>query len=89
MSFVCALRLVPTQRIGVSLTKLQGPLVNGLVGDDDAATVHQFLDVAKTQRKSKIKPHHVADDLGWIAEAAVNLGICHHVIFKIWRPEVS
>ena len=49
MPFITALGLAPAQRIGVRLAKLQGPLTNGLVGDEDASTGHQFFDVAKTQ----------------------------------------
>ena len=38
MPFVPALRLTPTQFIGISLAELQHPLADRLVRDDDAAT---------------------------------------------------
>jgi hypothetical protein len=75
--FVAALRLTPAQLIGISLAKFKRPLTNRLVRDDDAATGHQFLNVAKAQRKPEIEPHHVADDLGRVAKAAVRSGIFH------------
>ena len=77
MAFVPALRLTPAQFIGISLAELQCPLADRLVGDDDATAGHQFLDVARTQRKPEAEPHHVADELGRKAEAAVNLEIFH------------
>ena len=61
----------------MSLAELQCPLADRLVGDDDATAGHQFLDVAKAQRKPEVEPHHVADELGRKAEAAVNLEIFH------------
>ena len=77
MLFIAPLRLTPAQFIGISLAELQCPLPNRLVGYDDAATCHQILNVAETQRKPEVERHHVADDFRRIAEAAVELWICH------------
>jgi hypothetical protein len=77
MPFIARLRLTPAQLVGISLAELQCSLPNRLVGNNDAATGHQFLDIAETQRKPEVVPHHVADDLGMIADAAVELWICH------------
>ena len=75
MLFVPALRLTPAQFIGISLAELQCPLADHLVADDDATAGHQLLDVAKTQRKPEVETHHMADDLGRKAQAAVNFGL--------------
>jgi len=64
MPFVASLRLTPAQLVGVSLAELQRPLADRFVGHDDASTGHQFLDIAKTQRKPEIQPNDVADSHG-------------------------
>ena len=70
-------RLTPAQLIGIPLTELQCPLADRLVRHENAATGHQFLDVAKTQRKSEVQPYDVADDVVWEAKAEIKLGGCH------------
>ncbi len=77
MPFVAALRLTPAQFVGISLTELQSPLADRLICYENAATGHQFLNVAKTQRKSEVQPYDVADDVVWEAKAEVKLGGCH------------
>ena len=77
MPLVPALRLTPAQFIGISLAELQRPLADRLIGHNDATAGHQLLDVAKAQREPEVEPHHMADDLGRKAEAAVNLVIFH------------
>jgi len=65
------MRLAPAKFIGISLAELQRPLADRLIADDNAAG-HQFFDVAKTQRKPEVEPHHMAYDFPRVAEAAVN-----------------
>lgn len=74
MPLVPALLPTLTQFIGICLAKLQRPFADRLLRDNGAETGHQFLNVAKTQRKPEVEPHHVADDFRWIAQPAVNLG---------------
>lgn len=61
--------------IDVSLGELQRPLSNRLIRDEDSATGHQLIDVAKTQRKSEVEAYDMADDLGRVTEAAVKFEI--------------
>ena len=49
MPFVAALGLAPSQRIGIRLPELQGPLADALVRDEDPPAGHQLLDISKTQ----------------------------------------
>ena len=72
---VAALRLLSAYGVCKILPESQRPLAYRFVGDDDAARSEHFFDIAKTQRKTKIHPDRMADNLGRIAEAAVNIGI--------------
>lgn len=80
MPFVAASWLTTAQFSGVLLAEPQRPLADRFVGNDDAPARHQFLDVAKAQRKPEVEPHYVADDLMRIAKAAVELDVCHRDI---------
>lgn len=82
MPFVAPSWLTPTQLVGILLAEPQSPLADRLVGHDDTPAGHQLLDVAKAQRKTEVEPHHMADDLARVTEAAVKLGICHPSILK-------
>src|SRR5689334_15850122 len=53
-----------TDLIGEALAELARPLSHGFVADDDAARRQQLLHHAQPERKAKIQPHGVADDLG-------------------------
>ena len=89
MPLVAAPQLSPTQLVGISLAELQRPLPNRFVRHDDASTGYQFLGIKTTQRKREIQPNNVADDLGRVAEAAVELSICHPASLQIRSPAVS
>ena len=80
MPFVTAPGLASAQRVGIPLAEFQRPLAYRLVSDNDATAGHQLLNVAKTQRKSEVQPHDMADDLDWITEAAVDIGFLHPTI---------
>ena len=73
--FVAALRLLSAYDVCKILPESKRPLAYSFIGDDDAARSEHFFDIAETQRKTKIHPDGMADNLGRIAEAAVNIGI--------------
>ena len=79
---VAALRLLSAYGVCKILPESQRPLAYRFIGDDDAARSGHFFDIAKTQRKTKIHPDRMADNLGRIAEAAVNIGIWHPTILR-------
>ena len=57
---------------GIKLSEIVAATMGALYSEGDG---RWWLDVAKTQRTSKVAQCHVADGLGSVAEAAVNLGI--------------
>src|SRR3954471_555031 len=65
--------------VGEALAELAGPLAHGLVAHVDAAGGQHLFHHAQAQRKAKVEPDGVADDLGWKAVAGVGgLGCgCH------------
>src|SRR5260370_525116 len=78
--FVAATRATTTQFIGINLPKLQTPLSNRFIGDDDPALGQQFLDVAKTEGEAEIQPDSMTDNFRWEAKAFVigRSGGCFH-----------
>lgn len=50
------------------------PTADGLIGDYNATLQQHFLDKAQAQRKSKVEPHRMGDDLGWEAMTLVTDG---------------
>src|SRR5438477_420322 len=69
--FVATARVAATQFIGVGLPKCEAPLPHGFIRHDDASLGEKLFDVAKTQRKTKIQPHRMADNDWWEAIAFV------------------
>jgi len=51
------------QTVGISLTELEAPFSDRLIRKGDTATSHQFFDVAKTQRETKVEPDAMTNDL--------------------------
>ena len=73
--------------IGEIVTELQTPVAR-LVSHDDAPSGQQLLHVTVAQRKAKIHPCSVADDLGRMAVARVwRLGVVHRCeAYRLGRP---
>jgi hypothetical protein len=69
--FVTRALTTMAQFIGIRLAKLETPLPNCFIGHGDAPLCHQFLNVAKTQRKAEVQPDPVANNLRRKAEAFV------------------
>ena len=86
MPFATALRLAPAQGMGIGLPELQGPLPDALVRDADPPASYQLLDASKSQQKSKIQPHNMADDDGGIAESAIQVTLAHPATLPISIP---
>ena len=82
MPFITALGLASAQRGSIGLSKLQSPLPDALVGDEDPPAGHQLLNVSKAERKAKVQPHDMADDGSGIAESFVQGGIGHPAILR-------
>ncbi len=61
----------------IPLPKFITPISDSFVTDGSAYCCQQFFDVTKAKCKSMIKPHSVADYLGWIAISGINMGIFH------------
>jgi hypothetical protein len=47
------------------------PTADRFIGDDNAAFQQHFLDKAQTQRKPKVEPNSMGDDLSWETMALV------------------
>ncbi|ACM29759.1 hypothetical protein Arad_8505 [Rhizobium rhizogenes K84] len=68
--------IVPAGLLAVKATRiiraeLLSPAADRFIGDGNAALQQQFLDKAQAQRKPKVEPDRVGDDLGWEAMALV------------------
>jgi len=59
---------------GERLSKLETPLSDGFVADDDAPFGQDFFDLSEAEAKPMLQPHHVAHDLGW--EAVLSIQTC-------------
>ena len=64
MPLIARSRRLATQAVGVSLAELEAPFSDSLIGEGDAAHRYHFFDIAKAERKAKIQPHAMADNLG-------------------------
>ena len=53
------------QTTGVVDAEFVRPTPNGCEGDDDPTFDQYFFNQARAQRKSKVQPQGVGDDLGW------------------------
>jgi hypothetical protein len=60
--------------IGKILTKLQTPLADGFIRDDDFPGAQQLFDIAIAEAEAEIQPHRMTDDLGWEAVMLVTVG---------------
>jgi hypothetical protein len=60
--------------VGKSLTELEAPLSDSLIGHHNASSRKRFFDITETQRKTEIQPDGVIDDRGEIAMAGVRIG---------------
>src|ERR1700730_8548724 len=69
---VATARRSPTDAAGEFPAEFQAPLPDRLVGHRDAAGGQHLLEHAQAQRKPKIQPDRVADDLSRVAMADVN-----------------
>src|SRR6202047_1748784 len=69
---VATARRSPTDAAGEFPAEFQAPLPDRLVRHRDAAGGQHLLDHAQAQRKPKIQPDCVADDLSRVAMAGVN-----------------
>jgi Transposase len=70
--FVATARRSLTDAVGEFSPEFEAPSPDRLVGYRDAAGGQHLLDHAQAQRKPKIQPYRVADDLGGVAMAGVN-----------------
>ena len=63
MPFVASTRQPAADPVGKCLAELEGPLLHGLMADDDAAGGKNLVDMVQAERKAEIEPDDVADDL--------------------------
>src|ERR1700752_22678 len=68
---VAALGRAPTNAVGELAAKFQTPLPDRLIGHRDTASRQYLFDHAKAERKPKIQPYRVADDLSRVPIAGV------------------
>src|SRR3712207_3906643 len=79
MPFVAGPGQPPTDDVSELLAELEGPLPDRLVADLDAAEGQHLLHHPKAQRKAKVQPDRVADQLRREAVAGVGvLGRARH-----------
>jgi len=64
-------RLLAAKSTRIIRAELLSPAADRFIRDSHAALQQQFLDKAQAQRKSKVEPDRVGDDLGWEAMALV------------------
>jgi len=76
MLLVTKLRATVTELIGTGLAKLPAPTSNRLIGNKDASIEYHLLHVAVAQRKGKIQPHALLNNLAGETVAMVSLLIC-------------
>ena len=62
------------QVVGISLTELEAPFSDRLIGEGDAAYGHHPFNVAEAQRKAKIEVDTMTDDLSGKAVPTYNDG---------------
>ncbi len=60
--------------LGEGLAKLETPLADGFVADDDSAFGQELLDFAEAQTEAVVEPHRVGDYFGW--EPMILIGTC-------------
>jgi hypothetical protein len=70
-------RRLALEATSIVWAELQRPPADRLIGDEDASFEQQLLDQPQAQRKTKIQPHHMGDDLGWKAMTFVADGLGH------------
>ncbi len=63
-----------TNLVGIGLAKLLAPTPNRLIGNKDVMIEHHLLNVAVAQRKGKIQPNPVLDNLDRETVAMVSAG---------------
>jgi hypothetical protein len=63
MPFVSRLPSLFAQFLSVFLTKLQTPLANRFIADDNAARSHHQLHIAKADGKLEVEPNTLLNDL--------------------------
>ena len=56
-------RTTMTQVVGISLTELEAPFSDSLIGEGDSAYGHHLFNVAEAQREAEIEPDTMTDDL--------------------------
>jgi hypothetical protein len=66
--FVPTARATTAQFIRVGLPKLQTPLPDRFIGDDDSALGQKLFHVTKAERETERQPHRMADDFRREAE---------------------
>jgi hypothetical protein len=61
------------------LPKLEAPLPNRFIGDDNPALCEKLLDITLTERKAEIQPDSVTDSFGWEKERACFSQLAHRI----------
>jgi hypothetical protein len=62
MPLVATTRTTVTQFIGIGLAEFDTSMPHGFIGDDDPALRQKLLDIAKTERETKIEPDAMTDN---------------------------
>lgn len=68
---IVAAGLLAAKATRIIWAELLSPAADCFLGDGNAALQQQFFDKAQAQRKPKVEPDRVGDDLGWEAMALV------------------
>ena len=68
---IVAAGLLATKATRIIRAELLSPAADRFIGNGNAALKQQFFDKAQAQRKPKVEPHRVGDDLRWEAMALV------------------
>ena len=74
MPRVPRLRSATAEVIGILLVKLARSPPDGYIAEHDAACCHASFDIAEAQRKPKIQPDCMGNDVGGVAVALVGWG---------------
>ena len=87
MPHVVPAGLLAVKAMGIVRTELHSPTADRFIGDDNAALQQHFLDKAQAQRKPKVEPHRMGDDL-WLETVTLvtDGGLIHAAMSIVAAP---
>ncbi len=79
-------RTTMTQVVGISLTELEAPFSDSLIGEGDSAYGHHLFNVAEAQREAEIEPDTMTDDLSGKPVATIQRRRDIHQLIMLQPP---